>query len=80
MARTAAVVAMSLLLTLGLATDAIAAPTVDRVFDGTGIVVAYRLTDTSSTANDVFLDKGLGTDTLEFFSVEGVTSRSPPGR
>ncbi len=62
---------MTLLATCCLTTDAIAAPTVDRVFDGSGNVVAYRLTDTSSTVNDVFLDKGIGADTLEFFSVVG---------
>ena len=71
MAKTAASAGIALLATLGLATDAIATPTVDRVFNGTGTVVAYRLTDTSSTANTIFLDKGFGADTLEFFSVVG---------
>ena len=71
MARTAVAIWMTLLATCGVATDAIAAPTVDRVFNGSGNVVAYRLTDTSSTQNDVFLDKGIGADTLEFFSVVG---------
>lgn len=71
MAKTAASAGIALLASLGLATDASAAPTVDRVFGGTGTVVAYRLTDTSSTANTIFLDKGFGADTLEFFSVVG---------
>ncbi len=66
MAQPAVAIWVTLLATCSLTSDAIAAPTVDRVFNGSGNVVAYRLTDTSSTQNDVFLDKGIGADTLEF--------------